>query len=235
MLNKKKVWTPPWNTPQITYDGGGTPYKVSFPIPESEIEGYCIGAGAHHKVKGSAMIKQNHLVAAQRPEIWDAFREVFKVDKPDKILELGTGCGALAMFFRDELPDVPIITVDISAWPCYDYMFSKADIDFRMEDYRTDPSLIEFVKADGKTFIICDNGNKPQEVAYFAPHMKQGDVIMAHDYVGYPDHYEWGASEITDQSVAEAVRECNLKPYQYDTMGKVVWLSLRKANEEEID
>ena len=235
MLNKKKVWTPPWNTPQITYDGGGTPYKVSFPIPESEIEGYCIGAGAHHKVKGSAMIKQNHLVAAQRPEIWDAFREVFKQEKPDKILELGTGCGALAMFFRDELPDVPIITVDISAWPFYDYMFDKAGIDFRMEDYRTDPSLIEFVKADGKTFIICDNGNKPQEVAYFAPHMKQGDVIMAHDYVGYPDHYEWGASEITDQSVAEAVRECNLKPYQYDTMGKVVWLSLRKANEEEID
>jgi len=213
---------------KLEFAGGGTPYKVSFPIPEELLEGYIMGACAG-QTKSSEMCKQNCVVAAQRPEVWDAFREVFKQEKPDKILELGTGCGALAMFFRDELPDVPIITVDISAWPCYDYMFSKANIDFRMEDYRTDPSLIEFVKADGKTFIICDNGNKPQEVAYFAEHMKVGDVIMAHDYLGYPNHLHWGVAEVTDESVAAACQQHNLVPYLHELMGRVVWLSKKKG------
>jgi len=36
---------------------------------------------------------------------------------------------------------------------------------------------------DGKPCLIyCDNGNKPKEILFYAPIMRIGDILMAHDY-----------------------------------------------------
>jgi cephalosporin hydroxylase len=32
------------------------------------------------------------------------------------------------------------------------------------------------------TFLFCDGGNKPRELAHFAPMLRVGDLIAAHDY-----------------------------------------------------
>lgn len=40
----------------------------------------------------------------------------------------------------------------------------------------------ELIQLDGITLLFCDGGNKQQEFNTFAPFLKSGDIIMAHDY-----------------------------------------------------
>jgi len=56
--------------------------------------------------------------------------------------------------------------------------FSNLDV-FKEEGTN---KLKEFVQRDGVSLLFCDGGNKVQEFNSFAPFLKSGDVIMAHDY-----------------------------------------------------
>ena len=38
------------------------------------------------------------------------------------------------------------------------------------------------IKKEGQSLLICDGGNKKREFEVYSPILKQGDIIMAHDY-----------------------------------------------------
>lgn len=49
------------------------------------------------------------------------------------------------------------------------------------------------VSQPAPALIICDGGNKPKELHLYAPLLRDGDVMVGHDY-----HNEYGDAEIAD-------------------------------------
>jgi hypothetical protein len=47
--------------------------------------------------------------------------------------------------------------------------------------------------SDGPALIYCDNGDKPKELEWYAPTLRKGDVIAAHDFGN-----EYSESELPD-------------------------------------
>lgn len=68
-----------------------------------------------------------------------------------------------------------------------------------------DPAIIslvnDFIHQSPNAFIYCDNGNKPKEFATYAPLLRPGDLIAAHDY----------GTEITAADVGQVVSKNMLK------------------------
>jgi predicted O-methyltransferase YrrM len=105
---------------------------------------------------------------------------------PARIIELGTNNGgfttALAMHAWNL--KIPIITYDQSP---PDERFSdlarQLGVQFQTGDiWRLAPIISDLIKQPGTTFLLCDGGDKQRELELFAPAMKPGDVIAAHDY-----------------------------------------------------
>ena len=76
------------------------------------------------------------------------------------------------------------------------------------------------------TLILCDNGNKINEVRLLSERLSGCCVIMAHDYFYSKEEFEqmktWPSCEITWNDIADL----GLKPYHQDIMKKGFWLSL---------
>jgi hypothetical protein len=84
----------------------------------------------------------------------------------------------------------------------------------------------------GVTFLLCDGGNKPRELATFAKYLKPGDVIAAHDYVPLDgpqgDAVYWPCGEITEAQGAAVAAEYDLEPWMQDHFDLAAWLVYRK-------
>ena len=73
------------------------------------------------------------------------------------------------------------------------------------------------------TLLLCDNGNKPEEVRLLAPYLKDGCVIMAHDYSETKEiDYLYGGEITWDD-----VKDLGLIKYHYELMRRAGWLSLK--------
>lgn len=57
---------------------------------------------------------------------------------------------------------------------------------FHRLDFLKDAYSIEYIggviRSPGTTLLLCDGGNKKKEFEIYAPFLKEGDVIMAHDW-----------------------------------------------------
>lgn len=98
--------------------------------------------------------------------------------KPDEIIELGTGYGALTKFLS---MFAFVHTFDIQAkfrLIPRNAVFQQADV-FNKATINLIKSLINLY---GRTFLLCDDGNKPKEFNTYAPLLKKGDLIFAHDW-----------------------------------------------------
>jgi cephalosporin hydroxylase len=95
------------------------------------------------------------------------------------------------------------------------------------------------IQRPGVTFLLCDNGDKAREFNLFAPSLKLGDVIAAHDYscAGQPmvkistgeDRAWWPWSEITVEKVAETVKAEKLYPFLQSHFDMAGWLAYVKG------
>jgi hypothetical protein len=63
----------------------------------------------------------------------------------------------------------------------------------------------------GMTVLLCDGGDKRREFETFAPLLKPGDIIGAHD-LHRGDQY-WGWSEITEADVQDTCGRHGLVPF----------------------
>jgi len=90
-----------------------------------------------------------------------------------------------------------------------------------------------------RVLLLCDGGQKNKEFAEFAKYLKDGDVIMCHDYTDNPKEYEifciegnWlaGPESFWDE-IKESVEEYNLNKFIYhDEFKKSLWGSFSKGN-----
>lgn len=182
---------------------------------------------------------RNH-VAQQSHNVYDIFYNFLKDVKPKRILEIGTALGGFTSFLKiviDELNlDTKILTFDVHNKDWYYEMIEKG-IDVRVENIfdenytQIKQYVIDFIKDDGITIVLCDGGNKKLEFNLLSNYVKENDFIMAHDYCESYDVFEkkikdkiWNWCEIIESDIEDCCQRNNLKFYNQDIFSNCVWV-----------
>lgn len=179
-----------------------------------------------------------------------AFAELLSVVRPKRILEIGTALGGFTWFLKtvadDNFIPIEILTYDIYRREWFDDLQQQGIADFRTQsiwknDHNARDGIIEdaisFVRQDGVSIVLCDGGAKIEEFKEIAPHLKVGDIIMAHDYASSKDVFEqtvrgilWNWCEITDDDIRDTCSKNGLVPFMDEQFSKAVWVCRRKMS-----
>lgn len=188
----------------------------------------------------------NH-AAQQHHDVYEVFYNFLKEVKPARILEIGTALGGFTMFLKIALedlqnPDAKILTYDIHRNPWYTDLEDNG-IDVRVENVfgenfsSVQQEVIDFIQGSGTTIVLCDGGYKVGEFNILSKYLKNGDYILAHDYIDTIENFNanykdkiWNWQEVTDAQLEQACLENNLKEYKKDIFDKVVWVCKVKDN-----
>jgi len=178
--------------------------------------------------------QQNHFA-------YSAFFDLLNTVKPKRIIEIGTALGGLTMYLehicRGINIDTEIITYDIHKQNYYKDL-RDVNIDVRIENiFKPDYSdlenfeIVDLIRQDGTTLVLCDGGNKIREFNILSDYLKKSDIIMAHDYAYNHEKFTneinlkyWNWHEISESDIEESINRNNLKPYLQDTFTKAVWV-----------
>ena len=139
---------------------------------------------AEENLKQLTNIQGQTLFGIPVQQTWTALYMLEKLitnQKIEQIFELGTGDGALSLFFgyRDER----FWTYDI-----------KNNQDVFSAKIINEIKFYLKVNWNSKSMVFCDNGDKPREIRTYAPLLKPGDFILAHDYRrpdGVPENFDY--------------------------------------------
>jgi cephalosporin hydroxylase len=182
--------------------------------------------------------------AQQNPNVFETFHYFLNDVKPKRILEIGTSIGGFTSFLNYTCKNLNlnchILSYDIMSHPWYVDMISEG-IDVRVENVfntqytEVKEEVIDFIRQDGTTIILCDGGSKVHEFNLLSNYMKEGDFIMAHDYSENSEVFErdvymklWNWHEISDKDIQDACDKNNLLSYDKESFDKVVWVCKKK-------
>jgi len=182
--------------------------------------------------------------AQQSHNAYQVFYDFLMEVKPSQILEIGTALGGFTEFLKIIIDEnnlnTTILSYDISERPWYNQMIEKG-IDVRVENIFSDDwttvkqEVIDYVKREGVTIVLCDGGWKIGEFNVLSKYIKEGDFILAHDFSFSKEVYEneiknkiWNWCEITEEDISNAVIENNLKSYNQDKFSQAVWVCKAK-------
>lgn len=180
------------------------------------------------------------LAAQQNHNVYEVFYDFLNDVKPKRILEIGTALGGFTQFLRktsNELGnETDILSYDIYRMDWYDDI-TKQNVDIRVENVfgpnyeSVNQEVIDYIKQDGVTVVLCDGGNKVGEFNLLSNYLKEGDFIMAHDYADNRENFNenyyqkiWNWHEISDGDIEGACQRNNLKPYNKEKFDSVVWV-----------
>lgn len=153
------------------------------------------------------------------------------------IVEIGTYNGGLTSWLKDHMnPNGKLISYDIDG---VINTTNRTDIDFRVDDCFAEGAfadIINLIQSEGRTLVVCDGGDKPKEFNTFSKYLKQGDVIIAHDYAENEEEWfiktnfwQWPYEADTfPHSIEKGIIENNLEPYKYEEMKFLLWASYIK-------
>jgi cephalosporin hydroxylase len=181
--------------------------------------------------------------AQQSRNAMPAFRAFFAEHADiDLVIELGTGYGGFAIFLKDEADKIgaKFVTYEINPARLAAHTheeFTRRHIDVRTLNVLTPEgkeSILAELSASRRALVLCDGGSKKAEFNIFAPHLKPGDILMAHDYAPNEDAFKteyvnkiWNWHEIDDVSTMAAREAANLVPY-YPDFKSSAWLCVIK-------
>lgn len=182
--------------------------------------------------------------AQQHYNTFEVFYDFIYEVKPKRFLEIGTALGGLTCFIKDSCNilniDCDVLTFDIIAKEWYSDLI-KMNIDVRIEnifnaDYsKVSHEVINFIKKDGTTIILCDGGNKISEFNLLSKFLKIDDFILAHDYAENDEIFNekiygkiWNWCEIKYSDIQNSVKDNNLKPYNQNIFEDIAWTCWQK-------
>jgi hypothetical protein len=167
--------------------------------------------------------------------------------RPARIIELGTGCGGLSVLFQ-----LHALTSG-TAFTTYDHathgtgarqLFDRLGVDARQANLEAPFTIAEIarrIQEPGVTLLVCDGPDKIGEVARFAPYLKRGDLVMAHDYAVSRDEFDhhlrgrrWNYCEITESDIVAAVDRHGLEPVCADQLSPAAWMCKVKRGDQVV-
>lgn len=178
--------------------------------------------------------------AQQNHYAYEAFYNLLNEVKPSRILEIGTAMGGFTMFLKltcnDLRLNIPILSYDIHGRQEHSTLI-ESGVDVRIENVFNDnysevkQEIIDYIQQDGTTLVLCDGGWKIGEFNLLSKFIKQGDIIMAHDYASTTDYFNnhinlkfWNWLEIQDSDIQGAVSNNNLEPFMQEQFTQAVWV-----------
>lgn len=195
--------------------------------------------------QGDAISEFNHHGAQQCHDAYEIFFDFLEDIRPSRIIEIGTAIGGFTRFLKFAVDNLNLSTkitsFDVIEQPQYDEI-RKLGVDVIIKDmflnYRgVDHSLIKLIQEPGLTLVLCDGGNKVQEVNLLAPFIKVNDIIMAHDYGPNEEYIQtvllnkiWNWFEIRNRDISRVSNQVNLIPFNQDRFQSVVWLCRQKQD-----
>jgi hypothetical protein len=107
-------------------------------------------------------------------------------------------------------------------------LFSHSYLEIGSEEI--DQNLQNYIGAAGTTLILCDGGCKVCEVNVLSKYLKDGDIIMAHDYAPNVEYFEehmkdkiWNWMEIQDSDIQQSIDKYNINNYMQEDFRGVAW------------
>lgn len=174
-------------------------------------------------------------VAHQHPQTWGTFESFLRDEGFDLILEIGTGPGGLTEYMKDLGHQVISYDINDNRYGTHTDLIAKG-VDIRHKDVFDseytilDQEVITLLQT-GRALVLCDGGNNAKEFNLIAQHIKQGDVIMGHDYctdcetfdVNYKDK-EWRWLELVDEDIQDQCLSLGLESYKQDLFTPIFWV-----------
>lgn len=171
----------------------------------------------------------DHTTAGQVPHSAIPFSQVVK--EFDLIIEIGYYWGGLTLWFeKNKKEGAKVIGYDID--DSHREVFDKK-MDYRIADCfdpDTKQEIIDLIQNSGKTLLFCDGGNKDREFIEYCGSIKDGDVIMIHDYWddsqpepynSFPESEGWAYGyEARYSDIEESILTNNLEGYYYEDFRK---------------
>ncbi len=159
----------------------------------------------------------------------------------DMIIETGTYTGGMTLFLSKILGD-KLHSFDIDGSFVKDTTRNQIlgnNTSLYTEDIfnsNTIPKLL--LSCKGRVLLLLDNGDKLMELAMYHRYLKEGDIVMLHDYHPViPDkntgsRIRWNGCEVSD----DLFEGLNIKSLQkhnryYTAFKDVFWLSLEKIDD----
>lgn len=177
----------------------------------------------------------------QNPHVFEVFYEFLNEVRPKRILEIGTSLGGFTQYLHHISEELGV-NLELRSYDIYDryeyQIMREKGIDVRVENIFSNTykelinfDVVDFIKGDGVTVVLCDGGSKIDEFNILSEHLKVGDIIMAHDYAFDSKTFDdeinkkyWLWHEISESDIKESVEKHNLKPFRQDMFTKAVWV-----------
>ena len=161
-----------------------------------------------------------------------AINRLLDAIKPARIIEIGTGKGALTVFLAlyAHYNNARLTTYDNKPRheryaPLLWYLGAEC---VELDVWLAVPIIEEEIGYNGTTLVICDGGDKAGEFNTFGPFLKHGDIIMCHDYFLDMDSFmssdlskSWDC-EVVYKDIQETCQKYNLVPYMPEFY-KLMW------------
>lgn len=184
--------------------------------------------------------------AQQTHNAYRVFYDFLSEVKPSRILEIGTALGGFTQFLKisvDDLKlDTKILTYDIYSKDWYPDLI-KNGIDLKVEDIFHEnytsckQEVLDFIKSEGVTVVLCDGGNKISEFKLLSKSLKIGDYILAHDYATNKEVFEtqinkkiWNWIEIVESDIETSCKVNGLVDFNKEKFNSAVWTCKKKTS-----
>lgn len=198
-------------------------------------------------IKGNFSYKG--LTIMQHPDVEMVFETLLVDLRPKKVLEIGTSSGGLSLLIRDILDEVGLSDTSVVTYDIVDPRYlryhvengSKIDIkvknifNHQYSNLENGQEVIDYMISEGTTLVLCDGGSKKNEFRILSNFLKEGDVIMAHDYAPNEEYFHqhmqdkiWNWMEIQDSDIDISCRDNNLGGYYEKLFRNVAWVCKKK-------
>jgi cephalosporin hydroxylase len=185
---------------------------------------------------------KNHC-AQQTHNVYEVFHNFLQEVKPARILEIGTAAGGFTMFLSlttEELGlQTKILSYDIHTPPWgYDELRSRG-VEVNVKNVfigepweSVEQYVIDFIKQEGTTVVLCDGGWKIGEFRVLSKYLKPGDFILAHDYAENKEVFQehiykkiWNWMEVKYTDIQEYMETNRIVRYKAEEFQRCAWVA----------
>ena len=178
----------------------------------------------------------------QNPLSFSLFKKFFENnDEIELVIEIGSGFGGFSAFLKDQSiqHDFKFVTYEFNENKHKSILSLGRNIDCRNSNATSPFTLKEIsdlLNSHKKCLILCDGNNLKLEFEKVSPLLKEGDIIMAHDYAPNKEIFNskykgkiWDWMEISDADIDKSCKDNGLQD-AFVKFNKAAWLCKQKGS-----